>query len=367
VAHELNNPLTGVRGFAEILQQSRLDAHQHRMVERIEKEADRAARVVRNLLTFSRRHKPEKGLHDLNGILNTVLEMRSYECRVSNVELAADLDPELPRTMVDAHQLHQVFLNLLTNAEHAVSENGRPGRIVLRSRAEGDRIRVQVVDNGPGIDPESVGRIFNPFFTTKEVGHGTGLGLSICYGIVQEHGGTIEVEGRPGEGACFSVILPVLQPAAGAPTREAPEGEAHLEARPGERILVVDDELSVREIVRESLEARGFRVEAAVGGAEALTRLQGASYDLVLTDLRMPGIGGRELYERVLRSDPDQAGRFVFFTGDVARADTGRFLAETGRPVLAKPFGIDELLRAVAEGLSRRAPEDSTNAALERS
>jgi two-component system NtrC family sensor kinase len=361
VAHELNNPLTGVRGFAEILQQTHLDNHQRRMVERIEKEADRAARVVRNLLTFSRRHKPEKGLHDLNGILNTVLEMRSYECRVSNVELRADLDPDLPRTMVDAHQLHQVFLNLLTNAEHAVAENGRPGRIVLRSRGDAQHLRIQVIDNGPGIDPEIATRIFNPFFTTKEVGRGTGLGLSICYGIVQEHGGTIEVEGRPGEGACFTVILPVLQPPASMPVSEPQAPESPIEARPGERVLVVDDELSVREIVREALEPRGFRVDAAVGGAEALTRLQGESYDLVLTDLRMPGLGGQELYERVLRSDPEQALRFVFLTGDVARSDTGRFLADTGRPVLAKPFGIDELLRAVAAGLSRAAgaPRDA--------
>jgi two-component system NtrC family sensor kinase len=346
-----------VRGFAEILLQSRLDPQQHQMVSRIEKEADRAARIVRNLLTFSRRHKPETGLHGLNAIINTVIEMRAYECRVSNVELVADLDPELPSTMVDPHQMHQVLLNLVTNAEHAVAEREEARRIALRSRREGESIRVDVIDNGPGIDPKILSRVFNPFFTTKEVGRGTGLGLSICYGIVQEHGGTIEADSRPGEGARFTVTLPVQGPP--LPRREAPEAPATaspVSARPGESVLVVDDEVSVREIVREALEPCGFRVDAAGGGAEALTRLKRDRYDLVLTDMRMPGLGGRELFERVRERDPDQAGRFIFFTGDVASPDTRRFLADTGRPVLAKPFGIEQLFEAVTSGLARPSP-----------
>jgi signal transduction histidine kinase/ActR/RegA family two-component response regulator len=351
VAHELNNPLTGVRGFAELLRQSRLDEHQQRMVEHIEKETARATRVVRNLLTFSRRHKPEKVPHDLNGILSTVVEMRAYECRVNNVELSTDLDPDLPRTMIDPHQMHQVFLNLLTNAEHAVTQSSGTGHIQVRSCANGETILVTVQDNGPGIDPENLKQIFDPFFTTKEVGCGTGLGLSICYGILQEHGGIIEVESQPGRGARFTVTLPVVEPPAREEVSEPDTPKPQLNARNGEVVLVVDDEVSVREIVREALEPLGFRVDAAAGGAEALARLQNTSYDLVLTDMRMPGMGGQELFEQIRRSDPELARRFIFFTGDVASPGTRQFLGRCGRPVLAKPFSIDQLLAIVSQGL----------------
>ena len=211
VAHELNNPLTGVTGFAQLLLNRDLDEQTRRDVQTIYSEAERAAKIVQNLLSFARRRKAQKGLVNLNTLLERVLELRSYDLHVKNIDLELDLDPRLPLTMSDPDQIQQVFFNIITNAEHAMLSAHGGGKLKVRSRAEKGFILLSFSDDGVGIPPENLRRVFDPFFTTKEGGQGTGLGLTISYGIVDDHAGRIRVESRPGKGATFVVELPIVQ------------------------------------------------------------------------------------------------------------------------------------------------------------
>ncbi|MEE8470561.1 MAG: PAS domain S-box protein [Dehalococcoidia bacterium] len=211
VAHELNNPLAAVQGFAQFLaSREDLDETMRSDVETIYKEAKRASRITANLLAFARKHEPEKGLISINGVLEKSVELHEYRMRVNNVVIAAELAPDLPFTMADFYQLQQVFANLITNAEQAMTEANGKGRLVIHTQKVGDTIQITFTDDGPGIPEEDLKRIFDPFFTTKDVGKGTGLGLSICYGIVQEHGGQLSATSKRGKGATFVVELPIV-------------------------------------------------------------------------------------------------------------------------------------------------------------
>ncbi len=211
VAHELNNPLAAVQGFAQFLaSREDLDETVRTDVETIYSEALRASKITSNLLSFARKHNPEKKLISINDIVNRSLELHSYRLKVNNIEVATDLDPHLPKIMADFHQLQQVFVNMITNAEQAMTDARGHGALRVRTHMAGKAIRIIFADDGKGIPEENLGRIFDPFFTTKEVGKGTGLGLSICYGLVEEHGGTISVSSKFGEGAIFTIELPIV-------------------------------------------------------------------------------------------------------------------------------------------------------------
>jgi PAS domain S-box-containing protein len=211
VAHELNNPLTGVIGYAQLMLRKSEEGCGTPSLDDIRSilaEAQRASKIVHNLLSFSREYQPQKNLIDINQAIRAVLDLRAYEITLNNIIVDTDFVPGLPRTMADLHQIEQVFLNLLNNAVQAVAESGHAGVIRINTRAEGDNVFISVTDNGDGISPEDQGRIFDPFFTTREVGKGPGLGLSICYGIIEEHGGKIRVESRKGSGTTMTVELP---------------------------------------------------------------------------------------------------------------------------------------------------------------
>jgi two-component system NtrC family sensor kinase len=213
VAHELNNPLAGIAAHSQLLLASpALSPDEQEALATIDKEARRAAKIVANLLVFARQRQPERMITDLNQVVLDTLELRRYVLRTAQIELLTDLDAELPLTWADPFQLQQVLLNLITNAEHAVSDSDGLKRVVVRTFAAGDRIVASVADTGPGIPPDILDQIFNPFFTTKPVGEGTGLGLSISDGIVREHGGQIRIESTPGAGATFLIELPVVEP-----------------------------------------------------------------------------------------------------------------------------------------------------------
>ena len=236
VAHELNNPLTTVIGFAELLQRAKVDERHRRQLEMVEREARRCGRIVKSLLSFARRHKPERKPTALNDVIHAAIEILAYQLRTSNVEIRMQLAPELPLVVADPHQIQQVIVNIVNNARQAIDELERGGWIAIQTTVAAELIRITIQDNGPGIAPENVVKIFDPFFTTKEVGRGTGLGLSLCYGIVKEHGGTISVQSTLGDGATFTIELPLAtpeSPANGLAAAPANLPEVTGQARPG--------------------------------------------------------------------------------------------------------------------------------------
>jgi signal transduction histidine kinase len=209
VAHEINNPLTGIMGFSQRLLRKRIDEGVKKDLERIHNEAQRAARVVENLLTFARRHEPKREYSEINDILQKALELRAYELKTSNIEVVTDLAPSLPQIVVDFHQIEEVFLNIILNAEQAMVEANRGGKLSIRIREMKHCIRTSFTDDGPGIPAEHLDKLFDPFFTTRGERGGTGLGLSVCHGVVTEHGGRIYAKSKGGKGATLFVDLPL--------------------------------------------------------------------------------------------------------------------------------------------------------------
>jgi len=359
VAHELNNPLSGVVGYAELLRRHATDAGQIRDLERIVESAMRCQKIVFNLLSFARRHPPEKKSHDLNDCVRKVLDLKSYHLRSSQIAVQLELAPDLPRTSFDFHQLEQVLLNLINNAEQAIASLRSPGTLIVRTGADGEGLFVQVEDDGPGVPPSIRERIFDPFFTTKEVGLGTGLGLSVSYGIVRQHGGRIELAAsRFANGACFTVRLPIVVESEEAASGSADGAERAEPAGPlalgGRRILVVEDEPVVLELFARVLSEDGADVTLARDGAEALERLSEGAYDLIVADLRMPRVDGRQLYERVAEDHPEMLRRFVFSTGDLVRKESLAFLERMPNRILTKPLAVETVRRVVAQALERQ-------------
>jgi len=351
VAHELNNPLAGVVGFAELALRNNTNPRCERDLQRIVKESQRCQHIVQNLLNFARRTKAERRVIDLNELVENVLDLRIYQLKLDNVRVQTDLDGDLPKTLGDYHQIQQVLLNIINNAHQAMQEVPEGRSLVLRTRAEGGVLRIQVADSGPGISPARLSRVFEPFFTTKAPGKGTGLGLSLSQGIMKQHGGQITVESVMGKGTTFTVHLPI---------REAQEeGEAvRVEAQPEpaetpHSILVVDDEEVIVELLREVLAAVGHRVETARSGEQALDKILSDGFDAVISDLKMPGLGGAGLYEQVCSRKPEMARRFVFSTGDVGGAAAQDFFKKTGCPYLLKPFDMDAVRSTLSQIFSR--------------
>jgi len=351
VAHELNNPLATILSWAERLSEKPLDDTAKRGVEVILGEAERAARIVRNLLTFARKRQSTRAMIDLNTVVNETVALRAYE-RMTELSVVTELTAGLPQVFADAHQIQQVLLNLVMNAEQAMLTAAGRGALTIRTRhdAERDSVILEVADDGPGVPPEIRTKIFDPFFTTKEVGKGTGLGLTVAYAIAQEHGGRIRVESAAGGGALFVVELPV----SGTDTTARPARPMvpPMDAVRGASVLIVEDEHALAAAVAEALTDAGLKVDHAGDGQEALARVRHTAYDVVICDLKMPRIDGMTLYRAIAAATPALARRVIFVTGDVAGTDAERFLEETGCRWLAKPFRLVDLLRAVREVLA---------------
>lgn len=352
VAHELNNPLATILSWAERLSQRSVDDKTKRGLETILSESERAAKIVRNLLTFARKRQSTRAMVDLNHVVRETLALRSYEQRITNITIVDALASGLPQVFADAHQVQQVLLNLIINAEHAMlTANGR-GTLVVRSwhDVERESVVLEINDDGPGIAPEVQPKIFDPFFTTKEVGKGTGLGLTVAYAIVQEHGGRIRLASNAGSGASFYVELPL----SGTPPQKlsGPAQQADFAALVGSTVLVVEDEPALAAAVSEALTDAGFVVDRAGDGEEALRRVAAKSYDLIVCDLKMPKIDGIRFHQRLAAMHPDVARRVIFVTGDVAGTEAERFLQDSGCRWLAKPFRLGDLLRTAREILA---------------
>jgi two-component system NtrC family sensor kinase len=355
VAHELNNPLATILSWAERLSQKKtFDDSARRGIEIILTESERAARIVRNLLTFARKRQTTRIMVDVNQIVRETLALRSYEQRVSNITVIDALSAGLPQVLADGHQLQQVLLNLVINAEQAMlSAHGR-GVLVVRTwhDAEHESVVLEINDDGPGIPDEVQPKIFDPFFTTKDVGQGTGLGLTVAYAIIQEHGGRIRLESRPGAGTSFYVELPATGgklPQAAPPRART---RTSVVSATGASILIVEDETALAAAVTEALRDAGFIVDRAADGEDALAKATVRRFDLVICDLKMPRLDGRAFYRALANHSPALARRVIFVTGDVAGTDAEEFLKETGCRWLTKPFRLNELLQAVREGLA---------------
>ncbi len=427
VAHELNNPLTAIVGMSDLLRDQADDAASRRQLDLVNQQARRAADIVGNLLSFSRPTAAQKSLANLNDLVARTLQLHEYALRVNNIKIDFQKEPALPPVLADANQLMQVFLNLLVNAEHAIKQGASDraggecaGTVRVRlgtttaTAAEPSSVWVTVQDDGPGIPPDVLPKIFDPFFTTKRPGRGTGLGLSICMAIIREHGGTIEAHsstrvgarseagGEPASGmaaksaggsdertnetagALFRIVLPRAETQTTEPEKSVASNSGADASNPlrGRRVLVVDDEASIRELVEAGLSARGLAVHCAESGEVALSRVEqaaaaGTPYDLVLCDVKMPGLSGDQVFVQLREKLARHRGRreagslgalsasqgnggeqtpmplFVFMTGDLVEADPKVLSDELGTRFVQKPFRISDLLPVLTEALRK--------------
>jgi signal transduction histidine kinase len=351
VAHELNNPLAVVLGQSHLLREAADDPRTIARAEKIIAGADRCGRIVRNFLALARQRPPEQGEVRLNRVVQEAVELLAYELRTDNVEVTLSLAEDLPVLWADGHQLHQVTVNVVTNAHHAMRHRGEARRLAITTERDpaGQQVRLTIADTGPGIPAEIRAKIFDPFFTTKPPGQGTGLGLSLCRGIVEEHGGTITVASEPGQGTTFTIALPVLPRPVAVVAQDDGEPPAPVGAK---TILVVDDEPEIAAIVVEVLERDGHRAETTLNGAEALRRLEQHGYDLIVSDTKMPVLDGIDFYRELERRFPALLPRLIFVTGDVLDAEKRRFLESTGVPFLTKPLDLTEMRRVVRRRLA---------------
>lgn len=364
VAHELNNPLTAILGVTELVREREgLDDSMKRQLDLTHRQARRAARIVQNLLEFSRPSQTPKKPVDINNILERTLQLHEHSLRRNAVEASFQPVEGLPNVVGDASQLIQVFLNLIINAEQAIREVRESGRIQIRAASLSNKVMITIQDDGSGIAPEALAKIFDPFYTTKRPGGGTGLGLSICIAILREHGGTIEAQSLPAGGSAFTVTLPAVLP-------EQAEADAELSTRTeavpaapkqaqatiaGRRVLVLDDEESIRSLLEEGLSLHGLRVVCAASANEAAELAVRENFDALLCDLNLGGMGGagsgREAAANVIKASGANKPLVIFMTGELAAAMDSRDGFE-GSAFLQKPFRIADVLNLLRESLA---------------
>jgi PAS domain S-box-containing protein len=350
VAHELNNPLATILLQAELVREDVRGGPLSEPVTEIADAAMRCERLVRQFLTLARQHPPERAVVALNTLVAETVELLAYPFRVDNVAVHLHLDDQLPPLWGDPHQLQQVLINLLTNAQQALRAAAGAREVTCTTQYDPaqHRITLTVADTGPGIPLALQARIFEPFFTTKPSGVGTGLGLPLCRGIIEAHGGTLEVTSAPDHGATFRITLPVGAVVTAPP---ATPGTAEGFTERGHTILIVEDEQSLATGLARLLRRDGHTVDTAANGRLALARLDERTYDLILCDVRMPELDGPSLYRLLERQQPHLCQRCIFLTGDTLESATQDFLEQSGAPCLMKPFSIAEARRAIRRAM----------------
>lgn len=356
VAHELNNPLAVIKGYLElVLARHQLGAQTRADLEKVAHESNRAAKLVSNFLTFAREQPVRRTNINLNEIIQRVVDLRQFELRNHGIATELRLDPALPITLADPDQLQQVFMNLISNSMQAIAAASKSGRIRITTSRVADLIVVKVEDDGPGVPAKSVAHMFEPFYTTKEVGTGTGLGLSIAHSILSEHQGRIFYERAELGGACFALELPIVlssSPEIGHETATQTFSEVNSQEG-GARILILDDEPAIAELLGEMLSLLGHTAVLANAPARALEILADQNFDLILSDFRMPEMNGQQFYEVVVSRMPAMASRFVFLTGDTVSEETQGFLRNSGALHIPKPFQLTTVENAVNRILER--------------
>jgi two-component system NtrC family sensor kinase len=356
VAHELNNPLTSVIGFTELaLRDSALSPVSSSRLKIVLSEARRTRNIVQKLLSAVRQQKSQRSAVQINQLVADTTALREHDFEINNIEIDTQLDPEMPLVLVDASDIQQVLINLMQNAFDALSETGAGGQLQIRTSHRNGQAIVEVSDDGPGaVEPS---KIFDPFYTTKEVGKGTGLGLSICYQIIQSHGGEISAQNQE-KGVKFTIKLPAATARLADWTRET---RSPVDPMLNGRVLVVDDEPMIVTLCETVLSSAGFEVESCLTGVDALKKLRDSSFDVIVTDYKMPGnISGADIYDWVRVNRPGHQSNIIFMTGDSVNPNTQSFLKECGSPVVFKPFDADELAAKVrvmvSESIKDHAP-----------
>ncbi len=339
VAHELNNPLTAILGYAQLLESEGLDERAADFVRKLFKQAQRTHRVVQNLLSFARQRKPQKQEVDVRKIVDETLALRDYDLKVNNIVLERTMQDDLPAVTADPHQLEQVFLNIINNAVDAMLEGGNGGTLKVNVSSENGHVRSAFLDTGPGIkDPK---RIFDPFYTTKTVGKGTGLGLSICYGIVKEHGGDITAHNRAEGGATVEVRLPSSGRILAEATAPAAPRESAIEGR----LLLVEDEEAVLEFERDVLVGAGAQVVTLMTTEETKARLNAESFDAIIINGKMPGgWSAKDIYNWLAENQSGMEKKLLFTFSSIAEPELRAFLQANNVPYLVKPFEVADLI-----------------------
>src|SRR5437879_358364 len=343
VAHELNNPLTAILGYAQLLESEGLNDRASDFVRKLFKQAQRTHRVVQNLLSFARQRTPQKQEVDIRKVLEETLALRDYDLKVNNITLERDLEPDLPAVTGDPHQLEQVFLNIINNAVDAILETGQGGTLKVRVSDQNGQLRAEFRDNGAGIkDPK---RIFDPFYTTKSVGKGTGLGLSICYGIVKEHGGDILASNNAEGGATIEVKLPAAAAAVAEPEAAKPAPRLHEGAIHG-RVLLVEEEEAVLEFERDVLTGAGAAAVTAKNAQDVKTRMLSEPFDAIIMSGKMANQWtAKESYPWLKENCAGMEEHVLYtFSNSVEPGDGRTFLQENNIPYLVKPFEVAELI-----------------------
>ncbi|MEM9973319.1 MAG: ATP-binding protein [Pseudomonadota bacterium] len=347
VAHELNNPLSVVVGHAMMLADEAKEPDMLRQINKIGDAAERCSKIVRTFLTMARQDPVRMAATDIADVMKTAVNAARYGNSDRTVDIALDLEEGLPQICADRDQITQVIVNLIINAEQAIEDSGIGGliRVSARSDPKHNKIQLEVADDGPGIPPNVRARIFEPFFTTKGVGRGTGMGLSVCHRAIAAHDGKIEINDAAGSGTRFTISLPV-----GNLGHSAEPTESTMAAKPKSiRVLVIDDEADVADLNAEVLQRGGYDADAVYNPETVLEVLRTRSYDVVLSDLNMPGLDGRGVFETISQHFPELISRTGFITGDTMGHASQTFLKESRRPYIEKPVSPKELREFVAQ------------------
>ena len=349
LVHKLNNHLASIIGYGQLLLPKLIDPVIKKDLNRIIEEARQASQVIKDLVNFARKRKPQKETEDINGLVESVLEMKIPELNLKKINVVKQLSPFLPFTQVDPKQIQEVLFYLINNAEEAISGSHGFGEIRVKTRVVERQIEIIVSDDGPGIQKENISKLTDPFFTTK--GKGIGLGLAISNDILSAHGGTMRVQSEWGKGAIFIITLPII---VGEGKRDKDEGKGPERDLRGLKGLVIDDDPSILEVVSEYLERVGCKISTAEDVRTALNIVEDEGFDFVICDMKMPVMGGSDFYEIIKAKKPSLKDRIIFATGDLLGETTRVFIDSVMNPYIEKPFNLSELKEVIIKTVERQ-------------